>query len=222
MQLKFHVDFIDQWSKYRGRMIRPGGLRPINYPCSFKGEIMTGIRLGCIIMVCALLFTGLPIYAADATKIGVIDFQKILEKSNAGKYAQTEINKRGKIMEAELKKKGEQIEENKKRLEREALVMSKEMREEKEREIRININDFKTLQQKYMREFKEFEGRIIQQIQQEVVKLVREMGRKEGYMLIVEKRSGEVVYTPQTVDITDKLIKNYDASFSSKSGKSKK
>ena len=45
-------------------------------------------------------------------------------------------------MELELKQKGGEIEELRKQLERESMVMSKEKREEKEREIRIKLNDF--------------------------------------------------------------------------------
>ncbi len=183
---------------------------------------MGAIRLGCISVFCFVLFFGHGLYAADVAKIGVIDFQRILENSSAGKSAQAEINKRGKIMESELKKKGAEIEDNKKRLEREALVMSKEMREDKEREIRISINDFKTLQKKYMKEFKDFENRLVQRIQKQVITLVKEMGKSEGYLLIVEKRSGEVVYMPKTLDITDKLIQKYNTDLSRKPSTPKK
>ena len=107
-----------------------------------------------IIAFCFLIASS---YGADVAKIGVVDFQRVLETSSAGKMAMAEINKQGKKMEADLKKKGEEIEAIKKKMEREALVMSKEMREEKEREFRININDFKVLQKKYMAEFKEHE-----------------------------------------------------------------
>ncbi len=84
-------------------------------------------------------------WGADIAKIGVVDFQKVLSVSNAGKYAQAEINKQGKSMEEDLKKKGSEIEEIKKRLERETLVMSKDKRDEKEREFRIKLNDLKCL-----------------------------------------------------------------------------
>lgn len=148
--------------------------------------------------------------AADPAKIGVVDFQKILEVSNAGKSAQNEINKQGKQMENDLKDRGAEIEEIEKKLERESLVMSKEVREEKQREIRIKIGDFKALQQKYMEDFKALENRIISRIQKEVVELVQEIGKKEGYTLIVEKRTGGVVYAPQSIDITDTVIQIYN------------
>lgn len=148
--------------------------------------------------------------AADGAKIGVVDFQKILEISNAGKSAQVEINKQGKQMETDLKDRGAEIEDIEKKLERESLVMSKEVRDEKQREMRIKIGDFKALQQKYMEDFKALENRIISRIQKEVVELVQEIGKKEGYTLIVEKRTGGVVYAPTSIDITDAVIQVYN------------
>ncbi len=149
--------------------------------------------------------------AADVAKIGVVDFQKILEISNAGKSAQGEINKQGKQMESDLKDRGTEIEEIEKKIDRESMVMSKEVREEKQREMRIKIGDFKALQQKYMEDFKALENRIIGKIQKEVVELVQEIGKKEGYTLIVEKRTGGVVYAPLSIDITDSVIQAYNA-----------
>jgi outer membrane protein len=140
-----------------------------------------------------------------------VDFQKILEISSAGKTAQDEINKQGKQMESDLKARGAEIEEIEKKIDKESMVMSKDVREEKQREMRIKIGDFKAMQQKYMEDFKALEGRIIGRIQKEVVELVQEIGKKEGYTLIVEKRTGGVVYAPLSIDITDSVIQAYNA-----------
>ncbi|OGP61170.1 MAG: hypothetical protein A2V65_12545 [Deltaproteobacteria bacterium RBG_13_49_15] len=153
-------------------------------------------------------------YGADATKIGLVDFQKILSVSNAGKYAQTEITKQGKQMEDDLKKRGDEIEEVKKKLEREAPVMSKEKREEKERDLRIKVSDFNALKKKYTDDFKELEKRFITRIQGEVIGLIEEIGKKEGFTLILEKREGGILYFPSTIDITERLIQGYNESFS--------
>ena len=49
-----------------------------------------------------------------------------------------------------------------------------------------------------------------QRIQTEVLKIVEEIGRKEGYLLIIGKREAGVMYSPNTNDITDKVIKVYN------------
>jgi len=150
-------------------------------------------------------------YAADVAKIGVVDFQKIFSTSAAGKQAKAEIQKQGKKMEADLKGKYTEIEEIKKNLEREALVMSKEMREEKERDLRIRINDFKSLQKRYEDSMREVEKRFITRIKKELYDIVQEIGKQEGYLLIIE--SVGVLYSPTTIDITDNIIQKYNAVF---------
>ncbi len=163
-----------------------------------------------------ILLWALPSFGADIAKIGVIDFQKILETSSSGKAAQAEIKKKGKKMEADLKKRGSGIEDNKKKLEREALVMSKEMRQEKERELRININDLRTLQKKYMADFKKYENRLVSKMQKEVVEIVKTIGKKGGYLLIIERREGGALYYPNSIDLTDHVIKAYNAKYAKK------
>ena len=167
------------------------------------------MRIAKIAFIAAVFFFSAGYsYSADVAKIGVVDFQRILEASSGGKLAQSEINKKGKKMEAELKAKGTAIEKLQKKLERDALVMSKEMREEKGREVRIKINDIKTLQKRYLAEFRELENRLVTRIKKDVLGLVKEIGKKEGYLLIIEKAG--VLYYPNAIDLTDKLIQLYN------------
>ena len=168
------------------------------------------------------LFSLTVSYGADVAKIGVVDFQRILEVSSPGKSAQAKIKSQGEKMEADLKKEGAELEEIQKRLEREVLVMSKEMREEKEREFRIKINDFKSLEKKYKEEFKVLNNRLVNRIKKDVFELIEEMGKKEGYLLIIEKREAGVLYSPTAIDITDKLIPLYNEKAALQAEKDKK
>ena len=155
-------------------------------------------------MIFIFLFVAHLAFAADVAKIGVIDLQKILEASASGKAIQNQLKKEKDKMEADLKKKGAEIENIRKRLERESMVMGKEKREEKERESRIKINDFKSLQKKYRVNLQKLEGKLMTQLKGDIDEVVGEMGKKEGYLLIVNKLG--VVYAPNSIDITDKVI----------------
>jgi len=154
--------------------------------------------------------------AADVAKIGVANMQRVLETSNQGKSAQEEIKKQKDQMEQELKQKGGEIEELRKQLERESMVMSKEKREEKEREIRIKLNDFKSLQKRYRTQLQNLEKKLVSALLKEVSTLVEEIGKKEGYLLIVNNTG--VMYSPGSIDITDRLIKELNAGYAKKSG----
>jgi len=153
-------------------------------------------------------------YAADVAKIGVVDFQKILETSKVGQAAQNEIKSQGEKMEVTLKDKGEEIENLKKKLEREALVIDREARSDREREIRIKINDLKALQKKYVADFRDLEARMIERIRKQLDNIINNIGKSDGYLLIIEKNQAGVLYCPNKIDITEKVIKDYNATLS--------
>jgi len=152
--------------------------------------------------------------AADVAKIGVVDLQKVLESSSTGKIIQGQLKKEKDKMESDLKQKGTEIEQLRKRLERESMVMSKEMRDEKEREARIKMNDFKILQKKYRGELQKLEVNLMNQLKGDINEIIQEIGKKEGYLLIINKFG--VMYSPSAIDITDKLIKRLNAKSSKK------
>jgi len=178
---------------------------------------MRNRKFNIIIIVCffSLLWLG-SVNAADVAKIGVANLQRVLETSNQGKSAEKEIKKQKDQMELELKQKGGEIEELRKQLERESMVMSKEKREEKEREIRIKLNDFKSLQQRYRTQLQALEKKLVNALLKEVSALVEEIGKKEGYLLIINNAG--VLYSPNSINITDQLIKQLNARYAKKSG----
>jgi len=170
---------------------------------------MSAVKCTISISLVILFFLTNSLFAADIAKIGVIDLQKILETSNSGKSIQAELKKQKEQMESDLKQRGAEIEKISKRLERESMVMSKEMRDEKEREQRIKINDFKSLQKKYRSDLQKLEVEMMNQLQQDIKELVDGIGKKEGYLLIINKYS--VLYSPGSIDITEDLIKKLNA-----------
>ena len=179
----------------------------------------TMIKTTLVAVILVALFT-MESLGAEMDKIGLIDFKKILETSGAGKAAQAEISVEGKKMEAVLKQKGEEIQNLEKTLEREQMVLSKEAREERQRDVRIKINDFKNLQAKYRVDFKKLESRIIKQIEDEVFDLVEQIAKDKDYFLVLEKRAGGVIYFKEAMDITASVIEKYDKQVPAKSKKS--
>jgi outer membrane protein len=176
---------------------------------------MRAVKCALAMSLLILFFSTNSLFAADVAKIGVLDLQKILETSRAGKSIQAELKKQKSKMESDLKQKGSEIEKISRRLEREAMVMSKEMRDEKEREHRIKVNDFKSLQTKYRKDLQTLEVRLMNQLQKDIKEIVDSIGKKKGYLLIINKYS--VLYSPGSIDITDDLIKRLNA----KTGKRK-
>jgi outer membrane protein len=174
-------------------------------------------KYGLIFLVFFLSFFGVgSAHAADVAKIGILNMQRILSASDPGKTAQAEIKEQGDKMLQDLKVKGAEIDALGKQFERESMVMSKEKREEKEREYRIRINDFKTLEKRYKTQSQDLQKRLVNKMVKDVYALVKEIGKNEGYLLII--RSDSVMYAPNSIDITDELIKQMNDTYAKKSG----
>ncbi len=149
-------------------------------------------------------------FCADVAKIGVIDFQKILQESSAGKMTQKLMSEKGSDFQKKLTTEKAQLDEMKKSFERESLVLSPEKQKENQREFKIRVNDFKKMKEIFSREFKQLEVKYLNQIQKTVFKIANEIGKEEGYLLILEKKTAGIIYHPTQIDMTDKIIKKYN------------
>ena len=169
-----------------------------------------------IVILSMILFFGFipEAFCADIAKIGVINFQKILSESSAGKITQKRITEKGAELQKKLQDEKNQLDEMKKAFERESLVLSPEKQKEKQRNFRIRVNDFKKMQNDFSKEFKELEMRLLNAIQKEVFEITDEIGKEEGYLLILEKKTAGVIYHPKQLDITDQIIKKYNLKLS--------
>lgn len=167
-------------------------------------------------IVVLLLLSGGPAFSADPVKIGVVDLQKILETSNSGKAAQNELKVQRDKMQADMKQRGNEIQEIESRMQREAMVMSKETREEKEREHRIKVSDFQALQRKYQSDLQEVERKLMGKLQSEITSLVVDIAKKDGYLLVISNIG--VIYSLPSTDITERLIQELNAKSGKKAG----
>jgi outer membrane protein len=163
-----------------------------------------------ILTLCLFGVSGI-VYGAEVQKIGVIDLQEVIEKSNPGKRSSVEIKSQGKNMEEVLKERGSEIEELRKALDQKALVMSDEAREAKEQDLRDKVGDLKSLQRRYQDVLRELNINLSKQITKDVFEIVEKIGKADGYSLIIDRRVGGVVYVPEAIDITDKVIEEYNA-----------
>jgi outer membrane protein len=150
-------------------------------------------------------------YGANVQKIGIIDLQKIIEESSVGKRSSVEMKSQGKKMEDTLKEKGAAIEGLQKTLEQKGAVMSKAAREKKEQDLRDQITDLKSLQRRYQDVLRELNLNLSKQITKDVFEIVEKIGKRDGYTLILDRRVGGIVYAPTAIDITDKVIKEYNS-----------
>jgi len=186
----------------------PGFLADTSY---YKRRLFMKMHNGfLVLMVFLLTFSGAA-YGADVQKVGVMDLQKIIDTSTAGKRSAGEIKNQGKKMENVLKERGGEVEALKNTLDQKAALLSDEARNEKERDLRDKIEELRSLQMRYQDVLRDLNTNLSKQIMEDVFGIAEDIGKREGYTLIIDRRAGGIVYAPDALDITDKIIKAYDA-----------
>lgn len=167
-----------------------------------------------VIIIAVVLLGSCTSFAADGMKIGIVDVQKILMESDAGKDAQAKISSRGKDMESKLKTQGESIEGLQKNLEKEKLVMNPEQFETKQREVRTKVINFKDQQRNFMEDLKKMEAKALSEIRDDILSVIDEIGKAEGYNMVLERR--DVLFFQADKDITPQIITAYNKKYASK------
>ena len=150
--------------------------------------------------------------AVDALKIGCIEFQKVLNESDAGKKAKTDLEILVKSKQTTIDEKGKTIEKMKADLEKQASVLSAEAKKSKEEELEKVLREYQRLVQDSQTEVKKKELELTDAIIKDMRQLVEKIGEEGGYTLIMEKTGGMVLYSTKDIDLTDAVIKRYNQS----------
>ena len=165
-------------------------------------------RISFIVTV-LLLFASL-VSAGDKEKIGIVDFMELINNSEAGSLVKTEIKEKGEALQAELKKSQGDLKKIQQNYERESALWTENQRKEKQKFFQIKLNELKKLQLQNTKEFNEFRSELFNELKEKLVNYLETKGKDEGYALIIEKHSGEVLYANPSLDITKDIVKNYD------------
>lgn len=159
-------------------------------------------------VLAAMVFAGAA-HAAEI-KVGVIDMQKAIQETAAGKKAkkdlETEFNKKKKDLdkrEADIKKMGEDFEKR-------SMAMNEESRLKKQNEIRGEMQKYQELAAKSQMEIQKRERDLTQPIVTKLRAILEEIAKKEDFTVILEKSEQSVMFAKKELDLTDRVVKDFD------------
>lgn len=172
-----------------------------------------GVRIIVLMFLAVLIpatFIAGSASGADVVKIGYVDLRVALNESEAGKKAKIELESLIKTKQSSIEEKGKAIEKLKGDFEKQASVLSADARKSKEEEIERLMRDYQRLVQDSQNEVKKREGDITGSMLKELREVVEKIGQEEGYSLVLENVEGIILYSRKDLDITEKVIKNYN------------
>ena len=155
-----------------------------------------------------LLAMGVSVAKAE-TKIAVIDMQKAIQSTAAGKKAKSELEgdfeKKKKELqkrEADLKAMGEDIEKKKS-------VLSEEALGKKQAEFQEEMMKYRELMGKSQMDIQKKERDLTQPILEKMKKTIEKIAKAKGYNMVLEQNSA-ILFAEKSNDITDEVVKAYE------------
>jgi len=142
---------------------------------------------------------------AEGIKIAVIDVNKVLNESEAGKAARKKME--GKY--EELKKKIETVNEDarkmKEDLDKQKILLGKEKLKEKEEALKAKVEELRELTQRAEKEMQNRQGELTRDVLKIVEGQVDKIVKEEKIDLVLERAAGVIHFNP-SLDITDKVL----------------
>lgn len=163
-----------------------------------------------------LIFTllTLSLFVFSQVKIGIINAQEIIEKTQKGKLVQAKLESLQKQKQQQLEGMQNSIKQLQKELESPAL--NRDTREKKTRELEDKRIDYNRFIQDTQKEMQVRSQQELLALQKEIMPLIQQIGKAKGFTIIFDMTSSGIAYFDETIDVTAEVVKAVDAKFPGK------
>jgi outer membrane protein len=161
-----------------------------------------------VVIVCLML--SYSSVASAGEKIGYVDFNRALNEVSDGKRAKQKLKDEYQEKQQKLSRAESEVRRLKDTLDRDRLLISEDALQQREDEYRRKYADLEQQLISARADTERREQQLTQEIMERLRQIVREIGKSEGYGLILEKSQDVVLYAPEGGDLTDRVIATYD------------
>lgn len=164
-----------------------------------------------LVVVAAIALFGWGLGAKEEKlSIVVVDLDQAITSTNEGRAAREEFDRKKRQAEQRIIPLMEQYREELNEFEAKKFVLSDDARFQKQL-------DLAELQNMIENKRKEVEGqlqvdreRLIAPLRNKLIKIVEEVGREEGFSLILHRNSPGIMYSKEALDVTDLIIAKFN------------
>jgi outer membrane protein len=164
-----------------------------------------------------ILFLGLCIVAfgivrAEAqnsgdTRIGVVDLQRTLKETNAGKSAKRKLEADKKQKQKALDLKQKALQEKAANLSKQQAVLKPAVLRKRQMELQKEYAELEQTFLKLQQELAAMEAKLVQDIFRKASPVIQKIAKAKNLTMVIEKNEGAVLFAIPAIDITDQVNK---------------
>lgn len=144
-------------------------------------------------------------------QIGVVDFQRVFNETDAGKKVRDSLNTFMKNRQELIQLEQKDLQRMEDDLRKQASVLSANARKEREEQFQRRMMEYQQKVNELNREVQEKQKEVLDTFRERVEKVVGRVAQKLRMAMVVEKGHGSpTLYSDSTLDITDKVVEEFN------------
>lgn len=164
-------------------------------------------------LVTSALFVTMIVVAATAmaeVKVAVIDIQRVVTDSDAGKEAMGNLQKLQESKIAEGRALQGELDALREQLSKQRFTLSEQKVAELSKQVEDKGIAMRRFQDDAQRELDDARRNALGQLEERILPIIDEVGKEKGMTLIFNKYQSGLVYADEAVDITDEVILRFN------------
>ncbi len=158
----------------------------------------------------SLLLLEAPAFAAEGA-IGYVNLQRAIVEVEDGKKAKATLEETFKKKQVALRAKEEELEKMKERLQSSGLNQDDPAARAQMLDFQKKFLALRETLMKEQQELKKLEVEALSKITAKLRKIIEAIGKKEGYLLIMEAQESSLLFAKPHLDLTNEVIRKYNA-----------
>jgi outer membrane protein len=158
-----------------------------------------------------------PSIYADA-KFAFVDLNEALNETEDGRRAKAELKSLFDQRQSDLDQRAKEFKTKLEDLDKQREVLTPEAYQQRNAELQKSLIELQNTYARYQRELAEKELELTKAIFEKMKAILERIGREEGYDMIFDQSEAGLVWAPDHLNLTDKLIQLYNAQNPTKGG----
>ena len=163
-----------------------------------------------LLALAALLVWGTAA-SEESIKIGVVDIDQAISSTDEGKAAREEFARKQREAEAQLQPMYERYKALEDELKAKKFVLSDEALFQKQLDLAETRNQIQNKMKELEGQLQVDQKRLEGPLTAKLVDIISEIGKSKGFTIIMRRGAPGMLYTRETLDITDLVIEKYNA-----------
>jgi outer membrane protein len=171
---------------------------------------MTRIRKILLLLAVAVLLPWAARAQDEPIKIGVVDVEQAMKSTVEGKAALEELARKSREAESQVRPMADRYKELDEELQGKKYVLSDEALFNKQVELAELQNRIQNKLKELEGQLKIDQGRLEAPLRAKLATIVEEIGKEQGFTLIMAREMPGMIYAREAIDITDQVVRRFD------------